>query len=462
MDSVLRLLAFALSLLASITAQAQTCVVYKYDYVKPDGTGATAQGSSVAMVCNAVANGMSGVNASGNAKSSLSVTGVSGLTCNVAVRSYASDGSGGWILSTQGPGSFSVTQDSTACTTNQSNSKCQLGVEHQDSYSAEGVSESDKNAMMAGSGGLYGCDLNGCEQKVSIGWAMSMPGYRTASGKTGWSVGGDKTTGTGKSCTPGSPTPSQTGPDTAQQNNNASGTCPGQVNGVTVYVKCTQTSSAGSRTNTTTDATGGTGSTTSTSITSCDAANTPSGQQNGSCTTTTTTTSTQPNGTTSTTTTTSSQDMTSFCKLSPLDPQCRGGNSSTFGGSCAAWSCDSQDAAQCAIATAVNASKCTMDDFLKGDDTLKGIGQTASNGGNPADHPWNSKLNLSVGSFDKTNPFGSTCPGDQEVGAGSIKVTIPLSKACTLFQLMGQLLVALTLLSSAKFVIGGSGNGVSA
>lgn len=247
--------------------------------------------------------------------------------------------------------------------------------------------------------------------------------------------------------------------------------CPGEVNGQPIVVKCTrvdtkeqestktETNSDGSKTETKTDKT-----------TTCDGSN---------CTTTTSTTQTQkdPNGnitgsTTKTDTTTETKN--DFCKNNPKSAQC-----SREGDFCKTnadlsickegkWSeiaCGSApactgDAVQCA--QAANAFK-TYCESKKTADALYGTGQglgeaqsavdSAMSFGSGSGSLLGDSGSVGIGSFDQSNPWGATCLADTQVAEFEGKsITIPFSKYCSVFELMGRIAVAATLLAAGLFV----------
>ncbi len=68
-------------------------------------------------------------------------------------------------------------------------------------------------------------------------------------------------------------------------------------------------------------------------------------------------------------------------------------------------------------------------DSLSGGDALSGIQVTS--------------FSMQDVSLDESNPFGSSCPQDKSLKVLTTTVVIPLSKACDIFQTLGQILKAL-------------------
>ncbi len=226
------------------------------------------------------------------------------------------------------------------------------------------------------------------------------------------------------------------------------GMCPGEVNGVTVYVKCD--SSVGTTATTTTSTNGSVTSTQTTeSTTTC---------TGGTCTTTTsgTTTVTKPdaNGVpqTSTTagTTTAVEPQDDYCKKNPTAKVCTG---SKFSGSCkAAFTCEG-DAATCAIAQATAKANCAFEDFTKVDEGLLSAGKGVVDGTGTSASLGSRTFALST--FNQTNPYSASCPADVPFTLAGQSVSIPLASRCTELALLGNLFVALTLLGATFFVMKG-------
>lgn len=229
------------------------------------------------------------------------------------------------------------------------------------------------------------------------------------------------------------------------------GQCPGEVNGQTVLVPCDRTMTPGRRTTTTFEVTPD-GSTRQTTTTTSD--NTTC--VNGVCTTqwtNTVTVTVTPSGggpgtTTQTRTTgTATESLSDYCEDHPQAQACL---DSVFSGSCQGGFTCNGDAATCAIAKAVNHAKCYLDPGT----AIDAVKTQLAEGTFGASLPTSAK---SVGLFDQSNPVSSTCPGDHTLTLGGLSVAIPLSQACSYLQLMGNLLVAFTLLAATVYVVKGFG-----
>lgn len=244
------------------------------------------------------------------------------------------------------------------------------------------------------------------------------------------------------------------------------GKCKGTVNGVEVIVNCVNTKTVDKSDTTKTNDDGSTTQTTSDTV--CD------GKK---CTTTSTTTKKDPTGvTTSVENESVSEDQNNFCTKNPNAnacksegfceenpdlPICKNGNWSST-------TCDvppvcEGDPVQCAQAKETYKSYCELEklnESLTGDKTELPTSQSivdaaignANSMGEGGLIP-SSGDPVGVGSFDQTNPWGSTCPSDRTVAAfEGHNIEFKLSEYCSIFQLMGTLAVAFTLLAAGLFV----------
>lgn len=251
---------------------------------------------------------------------------------------------------------------------------------------------------------------------------------------------------TGEQCTPPSSPPPAPLPE---------GKCSGTVNGATVIVDCGTTTVP--KTTSTTNTVSSTSGTVTTSVTT-NGSTTCTGEKCVTSTTTTTTTTTvtpsSPPGSTPTTTTTTQSGTkleekakSEYCKENPNEKQCNGDNSQ-FSGSCTAKFTCSGGAAECAIARAVNEANCQLTPSAE-------IGAVASQLAAGTFGPTMTNTVRNVGSFDQSNPLSGACPSDHTLTAGGMSVVIPLASACAELQMMGNVLVAFTLLAATLFVLKG-------
>lgn len=254
----------------------------------------------------------------------------------------------------------------------------------------------------------------------------------------------------------GSP-PVSTGSDTSGPSPCSRPLCPGTVNGASVCLPCGTSTTTGPSTSTTTpsgpaSAPPGTQQGTSTTTTTCTA---------GSCNTTVTNYGPSgggggPGPITGQTTTTESEE--SYCARNPTAPICEEEGDSEFGGTCAGgFSCDG-DAVQCAMARDQHVRNCR--DLTPNSYTA--VGETAL--GSPANSTVGGGL-IGIGSSDinvgtgiigsAINPFGAACPADVPLALGATTVVIPLASTCTALQTMGALLIAITALWCAAWLVKG-------
>lgn len=240
------------------------------------------------------------------------------------------------------------------------------------------------------------------------------------------------------------------------------GTCPGSVNGTTVCVPCSNTTSnSTNKSNSTSNKTNPDGTPNNDPDPSNPSGGSPNGTTNststnttkcvgGKCTTDTKTTTTNPDGTTTTKTDKKEETQEDFCTKNPKSPLCVEG---TFGGACSGGFACTGDAVQCATAKATNDLACS----LKADasDPLVLTGNGSMTGNNPSDHPLSLKTDLDVGSLNQSNPWGAGCPSDKVLTTFMGEaIVVPLSSACGTFQAMGNVLVGLALLAGSFIVVG--------
>jgi len=222
------------------------------------------------------------------------------------------------------------------------------------------------------------------------------------------------------------------------------GMCPGEINGKMVYVECSTPTST-TRTSSTTSVGSTSLTVTSDSTTVC---------ADGKCTTTFSKTTTMASngsvtGSTSSNTGAAVMSQDAFCKSNPSDKLCQS-TVSSFSGSCqaGAFICNG-DAVSCATARAVNEQKC----LLVGTTDMSSVeaALTAGTFGTVS-----GVTRAFSTAFDQTNPYSSTCPADLTFTLMGYSSSIPLSSYCSQLQMMGNALVAFTLLAAALFVFRGS------
>lgn len=226
----------------------------------------------------------------------------------------------------------------------------------------------------------------------------------------------------------------------------------GQVNGVTVCVprddrtNVVETVTQGGSETVEKDENGNptsTSTSTSTKTTSC---------TGGTCTTTTTTNYSGTGGTGSSTTS-KSESQADFCRDNPKSAQCDDGGK--FLGSCSTSFTCTGDAVQCATAKAVNDQLCKLKEVFEMDSTTQAMVESVLNGTWVEDPKANAQQ-INVGHFSQSNPLGSSCPGDVTVSLSGFSVVLPMSQHCGWLNLIGNLLVAVSLFGATVFVLRGS------
>jgi hypothetical protein len=270
-------------------------------------------------------------------------------------------------------------------------------------------------------------------------------GYSSSTGKSsadGWGVSpsgescmGEGNSGNGAGVT-NSPSTSGSCP---------AGQCPGTVNGVSVCVPCSESTTK----TTETAASAPTGSTP------------PATSPGAPPGTTRETTETNCSGGRCTTTTryygsegenlgdkVEEKEQTSFCKENPDIQMCK---TSMFGGSCGgSFSCDG-DAIQCAIAGEQHKRNCELFES----NALSDVGAAAV-AGEGIDHPRKTPaiegLALSSRLDQSDGGLGGSCPGDQTVTISGKAVSIPLSNICDPLALLGNIAFGLAALVSIRII----------
>lgn len=179
------------------------------------------------------------------------------------------------------------------------------------------------------------------------------------------------------------------------------------------------------------------------------------------CTTTTTTTTTRRNNstgatTTSTTTETSSTSKPGFCQQNPSSKLCKDGkeDGSSFGGSCAGGFTCEGDAIQCAMAQEQHRRACKMFDDKSAESDLYNANK-GKEGNQTGGLPGNESISLQ-GRIDTSDALGGgSCFGDLNITVWNQAVTLPLSSVCQYLAMLGNILVAVSLLMAARIVTRG-------
>ena len=339
--------------------------------------------------------------------------------------------------------------------------------------------QSQLGQVVPGTGGSTRYDMPAGQHTLCYGGCVVQPTYVNGSGADTYAVGpmvtiggscdGVGNGGNGQPPPSGKPTPGAATADPAATS--CAPQCPGQVNGQTICVPCGTSTQNGVSTSSSSSGEPGAaptpGDVTTTSQT-----------DNGDGTTTKSTTTTHPDGSSDTkivigptkaggTTGSSSAASgagqgTGLCDQYPALSICK---TSTFAGSCGGTFACSGDAIQCAIAQEQHARACQFFDPASQGGQVATDAQTLATARTDGDVPsWSpahpSNAVVTQGDFatqiDQTNPYGGTCPADKVISLDSgSSVTIPLSNWCGPMQMLGRLVVAVSLLAAAFIVFKG-------
>lgn len=130
------------------------------------------------------------------------------------------------------------------------------------------------------------------------------------------------------------------------------------------------------------------------------------------------------------------------------------GEESGFGGTCmAGFACDG-DAIQCAIAKEQYARNCKLFDDTSAESDLYNANK-GKTGNQTGDLPGNETISL-TGRIDTSDPLGGGgCFGDLSVTVWGTSVSLPLSNLCQYLAMLGNILVAVSMLMAARIVTRG-------
>jgi len=246
-------------------------------------------------------------------------------------------------------------------------------------------------------------------------------------------------------CTP-SPSPetpvSPTAPVTEWPTPPPPGTCPGQVNGVTVNMPCSDTVSKGSKTEATNNGSGTTGTKSESRATTCTAA--------GSCTTTVTTITSVNGGAPGTSTKTTTETKGEFCVSNPAAKECGDGEGSSFGGSCEAGFVCEGDAVQCAHAKETHLQNCKINK----DTPERQLYESSK--GDEAEFDNDEVVNVGPASFSQAPILGAaSCISDKSITVIGSTVSLPFSRVCQYLSMLGNVLMAVGFLLSGRIIMRG-------
>jgi hypothetical protein len=150
--------------------------------------------------------------------------------------------------------------------------------------------------------------------------------------------------------------------------------------------------------------------------------------------------------------------MASFCKENQGAAIC--GDAGSWAGSCSGGFTCGGDAVQCAQAQAAWQANCALK--VDATDAAVKLGQASIGAGvggfaagtDPGAGSGNT-VNIST-DFDRTNPYSAACPADRSFTLMGKTMALPFSSLCPYLQLMGYILIAVTLIAASKIALGGS------
>lgn len=129
-------------------------------------------------------------------------------------------------------------------------------------------------------------------------------------------------------------------------------------------------------------------------------------------------------------------------------------STSKFGGTCAATSCDG-DAIQCAIAQEQAKRNCALFDATSEESAAYAAAKAKAGTNVLSSNPNNSTVDLSK-AFDTSDALaGGHCISDVTVTVMNRVVTLPFTKVCPYLQILGNILVAVSMLMAAGIMVRG-------
>lgn len=184
----------------------------------------------------------------------------------------------------------------------------------------------------------------------------------------------------------------------------------------------------------------------------------------GKCTTTNTviTTTKDASGNvtgTETETTSSTESRATFCQANGKSAQCAGegdGNGGSFGGDCVAgFKAESDDAVIAAMALEQHNRNCEL--LRKDGEASQWLeGEGARTDDRTGDNPHNDTVDVGPSNFDTSDALGGGgCALNKTISVRGLSVELPFNMLCDPLAVLGQLLVAVSLLLAARIVIRG-------
>jgi len=300
------------------------------------------------------------------------------------------------------------------------------------SWSSTAPSLSTRTVCSSGGYGYYSCNAT-----IEPDYCGSADGVTYLCHGSGTSAGG--------ACTP-SPAPEQPVPPTEPVTDFPSppppGTCPGQINGVTVNMPCSDSVSKGTKNEASNDGAGNTTSKSESRSTTCTAA--------GACSTTVTTVSSVNGGAPVTSTKTIEESKGEFCVGNPAAKECGDGEGSSFGGSCESGFVCEGDAVQCAHAKETHVQNCK----LNKDTPERQLYESSK--GDEADFDNDDVVNVGPSSFSQAPILGAaSCISDKSITVMGSPVSLPFSRVCEYLAMLGNVLMAVGFLLSGRIIMRG-------
>lgn len=169
---------------------------------------------------------------------------------------------------------------------------------------------------------------------------------------------------------------------------------------------------------------------------------------------------TNPDGSTTST----SQTQESYCQKNPTASLCKQADEEakkgSWSGSCGAFQCEG-DAVNCAIARKIHQDRCDDLDDMQQFENAASLGKNLLNGQHEADvadflnGEGDSNKTINVGGLVSENgayQFAAQCLSDIQFSIGGHAITVPISKVCPYFEMIGLFLLAAAYLAALRIV----------
>lgn len=171
-------------------------------------------------------------------------------------------------------------------------------------------------------------------------------------------------------------------------------------------------------------------------------------------------TTTNPDGSTTSTT----QSQSSYCQKNPTASVCKQADEDkkkgSWSGSCGAFQCEG-DAVNCAISRKIHQDRCDDLDDMQQFDNAASLGKKLLNGEHEADvsaflnGEGDGNKTINVGglvSESGSYQFAAQCLPDIQFSIGGQSITVPISKVCPYFEMIGFFLLAAAYLAALRIV----------